>query len=400
MTTKEVGQLIAPVRVEGAAGDDPVFEYPVPGVYDGINVSGDIKVVCETSEEKSVRLHASQEMADRLILNYKYEGLYFSLAPNTTFAGTLYVKGPGLEQLEAKDQAAIQLKGAHPLSLIKLTDHAKADFSEATVPTNHLNIYISSPEPYTLNGLNAKMISLSADQSARVEMNSIRAREVLVDVEDNAVVCLSGEGEDGCMGTRDFARLDASRLKVATCCCVVKRESSMICNASNVHLYVFQTASFKNENPAAVTVPYTDVPTMSKVRLLSSEDVAQIARHLKMSDSEHERLFQIVCEFVKRKQVYYGSLYAQRCLKHCPDFVLIGAHNWLVYPLCSSGENFYEQFCQCFQLYMKKELPESFELLCQVDEDDVDWTEIPEVRERFQQSPLLDYEETDIEYDD
>ena len=49
---------------------------------------------------------------------------------------------------------------------------------------------------------------------------------------------------------------------------------------------------------------------------------------------------------------------------------------------------------------MKKELPESFELLCQVDEDDVDWTEIPEVRERFQQSPLLDYEETDIEYDD
>ena len=130
--------------------------------------------------------------------------------------------------------------------------------------------------------------------------------------------------------------------------------------------------------------------------MLPKDEVCKIVTHIKESDAERKHTMFIIPEYDAERKSFQRQLAANRFSDCYPDFVLFGVGAFLTNVLFRNSITLSESFESILEdfvigTYM---LPALLPVI--VDEDDIDWEEIPESKVCFENSPVLEYTQNEI----
>ena len=274
------------------------------------------------------------------------------------------IEHQGLQGLYLLYVATVQLTGCLPLEDVRMNYGGQLIIPEATFTARSLELLMGKTASCTMGKVSCERLSVRMSHRSQLQAPGIHCSDGLsVRTLDKAAAKLGGTSMWFYPAAFHSSRITSDDLAASFVRCYAFDKSSVTCNAGRVLLYVSPFARFHNACLEAEYDWKSDVSCFLPIRRVTGADFVQIALHLKYQYST-KLGWLTVYDHLRRGSRSISTLLSIKAKETLEEPGLYDCY----------GRHFAEAD---LKRYGKEER------YIYVDDDVVDWSEIPDVRRRY-----------------
>lgn len=360
-------------KFEFTSANGSYMDIPTQGKWECITVNAPITVKYTESTEEKMQLVIPEGKSGTLMIDsYDSSCLYVSCLLSDGISlqrdVTLEIHHTGLQSITLRGYSLMSCFGTLALTDIQLLDRSVLDLRKAEIKTDSLTASLSDLSAcHTNRVVTDQMEVLQNDQATLYGFGINCSGLFSLRSYDYTYACLLGNVNQLETELYDGSRVMAHALQAEQGTCIVRLASVLHCHVKEVGSHVSKTAVFQNHHQSAAAIPLVNVSENKYLREVTVEDALQMVEHMKPGTC-----FKVHIEAV-RYMLYSGDY---RSFKKT---VNEGRTTWL--------NRWNEEVAyQRIRHSLETGKTDNGMVLVDMPEDDVDWTDIPKVRQRYQQS--------------